>query len=86
MTGVQTCALPIYAYERAVADGDQVLGPGDVEALTTRCHLAVAYSEAGRPADAAQILRRTLADCERHLGAGHPMTGTVRDQLRAAAQ
>jgi tetratricopeptide (TPR) repeat protein len=74
------------AYERAVADGDQVLGPGDVEALTTRYNLAVAYSEAGRPADAVKILRRTLADCERHLGARHPLTGTVRDQLRAAAQ
>ncbi len=74
------------AYERAVADGDQALGPGDVEALTTRYNLAVAYSEAGRLADAVKILRRTLADCERHLGAGHPMTGTVRDQLRAATE
>jgi hypothetical protein len=76
----------IEAYERAVADGDQALGPGDVDALTTRYNLAVAYSEAGRPADAVRILRRTLGDCERYLGAGHPMTATVRDRLRAATE
>jgi tetratricopeptide (TPR) repeat protein len=76
----------IDAYERAVADGDQVLGPGDVEALTTRYNLAVAYSEAGRLADAVKVLGRTMADCERHLGPDHPMTGTVRDHLRAATQ
>ena len=76
----------VEAYERAVADGDQALGPGDVEALTTRYNLAVAYSEAGRLADAVKIARRTLADCERHLGADHPMTATVRDQLRAATE
>jgi hypothetical protein len=44
----------------------------------------VAYSQAGRAADAVSILRRTLTDCERHLGFDHPMTGTVRDQLAAA--
>jgi hypothetical protein len=69
-----------------VADGDLALGPGDVEALTTRYNLAAAYSEAGRPADAVAILRRTLADCERHLVADHSMTAAVRDQLRAATQ
>ncbi len=76
----------VNAFERAVADGDRVLGPGDVEALTTRYNLAVAYSEAGRLADAVTVLGRTLADCERHLGPDHPMTGTVRDHLRAASR
>ena len=74
------------AFEQAVADGDQALGPGDVEALTTRYNLAVAYSEAGRLTDAVKILRRTLADCERHLGPDHPMTSTVRDHLQAATR
>jgi hypothetical protein len=74
------------AFERAVADGDQALGPDDVEALTTRYNLAVAYSEAGRLADAVTVLTRTLADCERHLGPGHPLTVTVRDHLRVATQ
>ncbi len=34
-------------------------------------------------ADGVKVLRRALADCERHLGAGHPMTDTVRDNLQA---
>ena len=63
-----------------------MLSPGDVEALTTRYNLAVAYSEAGRLTDAVKVLRRTLDDCERHLGADHPMTGTVRDHLHAASR
>jgi tetratricopeptide (TPR) repeat protein len=76
----------IDVYERAVADGDLVLGSGDIEALTTRFNLAVAYSEAGRLTDAVELLRTTLADCEQHLGLGHPMTGTIRDHLRAATR
>ena len=76
----------IDAYERVVAAGDLVLGAGDIEALTTRFNLAVAYSEAGRVAEAVTLLGRTLADCEQHLGPGHPLTGTVRDRLRAAAK
>jgi Tetratricopeptide repeat len=55
-------------------------GPGPPHNLT------VAYSEAGRLADAVKVLRRTLGDRERHLGADHPMTGTVRDHLRAASR
>jgi tetratricopeptide (TPR) repeat protein len=76
----------IDSYERAVADGEAALGPGDIEALTTRFNLAVAYSEAGRLADAVKLLGSTLADCEQYLGPGHPMTGTVRDHLRAATK
>jgi len=76
----------IEAYERAVADGDPVLGAGDVEALTTRCNLAVAYAEAGRLAEGVKLLRGALADCEQYLGPRHPMTGAVRDQLRAASK
>jgi hypothetical protein len=63
-----------------------VLGAGDIEALATRFNLAVAYSEAGRLTDAVKLLGVTLADCEQHLGPDHPMTGTVRDHLRAATR
>jgi len=35
--------------------------------------------------DGVKMLRRTLADCERYLGADHPMTKTVRDNLKTAA-
>jgi tetratricopeptide (TPR) repeat protein len=76
----------IDAYERAVADGDLVLGAGDVEALTARFNLAVAYSEGGRLAEAVKLLGSTLADCEQYLGPSHPLTGTVRDHLRAATK
>jgi len=46
----------------------------------------VAYSEAGRLAEAVKLLGSTLADCEKYLGPSHPMTGTVRDHLRAATK
>ena len=69
-----------------VADSELALGPGDVDTLTSRCNLATAYYEAGRMADGVRVLRRALADCERHLGAGHPMTNTVRNNLQAATE
>jgi hypothetical protein len=31
------------------------------------------------------VLRRALADCEHFLGPDHPMTRTVRENLRAAS-
>ena len=36
--------------------------------------------------DGVKVLRRALADCERYLGADHPMTSTVRDNLQAATE
>jgi len=63
-----------------------MLGPGDIETLTTRCNLATAYYAAGRPADMITALRRALADAEQYLGPDHPMTSTVRDNLRTATQ
>jgi hypothetical protein len=33
--------------------------------------------------DGVRVLRRALADCEQYLGADHPMTITVRDNLQA---
>ena len=69
-----------------VADSEAVLGPGDIDTLTTRCNLATAYYEAGRMTDGVKVLRRALADCERYLGPDHPMTSTVRDNLQAATE
>jgi hypothetical protein len=37
-------------------------------------------------AEAVKLLGSTLADCEQYLGPSHPLTGTVRDHLRAATK
>jgi hypothetical protein len=63
-----------------------MLGAGDIETLTTRCNLATAYYSAGRLADTVTVLRGALADCERFLGPNHPMTETVRENLRGATR
>jgi len=63
-----------------------MLGPGDIETLTTRCNLATAYYAAGRLSDVVGVLRRALADCEQHLGPDHSMTSTVRENLKAASE
>jgi hypothetical protein len=38
----------------------------------------------GRRAEAVALFERTLADCERLLPPGHPMTQTIRENLSAA--
>ena len=43
-----------------------------------------AYQQAGRPADASKQYQKALADGERYLGPDHPVTRTVRENLRAA--
>ena len=40
-----------------------------------------AYHTARRQADAIAVFERTLADCERVLEPGHPLTRTVRESL-----
>jgi tetratricopeptide (TPR) repeat protein len=71
-------------YERVVADSERMQGPGDMETLTDRCSLASALFAAGRLMEVVTVLQRALADCERYLGLDHPMTRTVRDNLKAA--
>jgi hypothetical protein len=44
----------------------------------------MAYRAAGRTAEAIPLLERTLADCERMLGADHPDTLTTRNNLAMA--
>ena len=63
-----------------------MLGPDDIETLTTRCNLASAYYTVGRLTEAVAVLQRALTDCERYLGADHQMTQTVRQNLDAATQ
>ena len=63
-----------------------MLGPGDVETLTTRCNLASAYYTAGRLSDVVAVLQRALADCEHYLGPDDEMTQTVRENLNTATQ
>jgi hypothetical protein len=43
----------------------------------------MAYRDAGRTAEAIPLLERTLADSERLLGADHPNTKVVRENLAA---
>ena len=63
-----------------------MLGPGDLETLTTRSSLAAAQFADGQLTEAIPLLQRTLADSERYLGPDHPMTRTVRENLEAATR
>jgi hypothetical protein len=51
--------------------------------LTSRNNLAMSYWAAGRTVEAILLLERTLADCERVLGADHPDTKAARKDLAA---
>jgi Tetratricopeptide repeat len=44
-------------------------------------NLAMSYRAAGRTAEAIPLYKRTLADCERVLGADHPDTKAVRENF-----
>jgi hypothetical protein len=63
-----------------------MVGPGDLETLTTRAGLASALYDGGRLMEVVAVLQRALADSERYLGPDHPMTKTVRDNLEAATR
>ena len=76
----------IYHFEQALADSEQMLGPGDLETLTARSSLAAAHFAAGRRAEVIPLLQRTLADSERYLGPDHPLTAAARDNLEAASR
>jgi hypothetical protein len=51
--------------------------------LTSRHNLAMSYWDAGRTVEAILLLERSLADCERVLGADHPNTKAARKDLAA---
>ncbi len=52
----------------------------------SRNNLAMSYLAAGQPAKAIPLYRRTLADCERALGADHPNTLRSRNNLAMSYQ
>jgi cytochrome c-type biogenesis protein CcmH/NrfG len=54
--------------------------------LTARNNLAAAYREAGRVTEAIPLFERTVADCERLLGADHPRTLRARKSLARARE
>jgi hypothetical protein len=51
-----------------------------------RADLANAYVAAGRLADAAALLRDTLARCEQALPAGDPLTLALRQSMNGLAE
>jgi tetratricopeptide (TPR) repeat protein len=74
----------ILAAEPLVADFEQMLGADDPDTLSSRNSLALAYSEAGRTAEAITLYERTLTDRLRVLGSDDPDTLTSRNNLAAA--
>jgi hypothetical protein len=53
------------------------------DTLRSRNNRAMSYLAAGRAAEAIPLLERTLAGCERVLGADHPDTRAAREDLAA---
>lgn len=58
--------------------------PDDPETLSSHIELGAAYVYAGRMTEAILLLQRTLADCERLLGADHDLTLDSRHNLASA--
>ena len=94
MTGVQTCALPIWslgrsgrvaeaitAFEQLLTDQVRVLGPDAPQTLFTRSTLASLVAESGRVAEAITAFEQLLADQSRVLGPDAPQTLTTRSNL-----
>ena len=69
-----------------VLGDDHPITPRPQDKLGSWNRLAMSYLAAGRAADAVPLFERTLADCERVLGAAHPDTLMSRRNLAAAYQ
>lgn len=61
-----------------------MLGPDHPGTLASRSNLAYAYQSAGRLDEAITLFEQVLADAERVLGAAHPTTRTIQENLAAA--
>jgi len=64
-----------------VLGDDHLNTPRPQDKLGSWNRLAMSYLAAGRAADAVPLFERTLADCERVLGADHPNTLRSRNNL-----
>jgi hypothetical protein len=67
------------------------LAPGSVERVARAAATALAQDGAAAGVGdevfgADEVLRRALDDCSHYLGADHPMTDVVGDNLRAATE
>lgn len=69
-----------------VADCERFMGDTHPDTMTYRSHLAFAYKQAGRLAEAISLFERTLADLKKLQGETHPDTLTARDNLAVAYQ
>ncbi|MGI5507753.1 tetratricopeptide repeat protein [Streptomyces sp. CA-106131] len=78
-TGQVTAAITHFRY--LVHAAREHLGPGHLDALESRHHLALWCGEAGDPAGAAAAFAELLADRERLLGPDHPRTLDARCEL-----
>ncbi len=79
-------ASALELYERTLTDCRRVLGPSHPDTLAGQANLAHAYYAMGRQAEATRLLTSALADCERLLPAGDPLTDAIRDSLDAVAR
>jgi tetratricopeptide (TPR) repeat protein len=70
--------------ERARELRKEKLGPDDPGTLTVMNDLAMAYQEAGRPADAIALMKETLALQQAKIGVDHPHTLNSMNNLAAA--
>ena len=61
-------------------------GPSHPDTLAAQANLAHAHYAMGRQAEAARLLTGALADCERLLPAGDPLTDAIRDSLDAVSR
>ncbi|MFG2676880.1 tetratricopeptide repeat protein, partial [Streptomyces sp. NPDC048445] len=77
-------APAIYAFERALATRERVLGDDHPDTLASRHNLASAYRVAGDTGRAIPLHERTLQDRERVLGDDHPDTLASRHNLAHA--
>jgi tetratricopeptide (TPR) repeat protein len=70
--------------KKAIAVREAALGPDHPDTLTSRNNLAVAYTDAGRTAEAIALHETTLRLKESKLGPDHPDTLTSRNNLASA--
>jgi tetratricopeptide (TPR) repeat protein len=74
------------ALKRELAELERTVGPQHPRALRTACALGIAQLFGSRVVQAIEILAQTLEQSEHALGADHPDTGHVRDELIAACE